>query len=89
MKISFSWRSHKVQQLLDEQIGADHSESSDPADQAKRERQIRKLHKQADRIEKWLNHSEPRIGTSGKEIQSNVTDDESAKMHTSQFREMY
>ena len=73
----------KVEQLLDEQIEADHSESSDSADQAKRERQIRKLYKQADRIEKWLNNHGPRIGTSGKEVQSNVTDDESAKMYTS------
>ena len=73
----------KVQRLLDEQIEADNSESSDPADQAKRERQIDKLHRQADRIEKWLNENEPRIGASGKEVQSNVTDNESAKMHTS------
>ena len=73
----------KVQRLLDEQIEADNSESSDPADQAKRERQIDKLHKQADRIEKWLNNNGPRIGANGKEIQSNVTDNESAKMHTS------
>jgi hypothetical protein len=69
--------------LLDEQIEADNSESRDPVDQAKRERQIDKLHKQADRIEKWLNDNGPRIGASGKEVQSNVTDNESAKMHTS------
>jgi transposase len=73
----------KVQHLLDEQIEADNSESNDPTEQAKRERQIEKLHKQADRIEKWLNENEPRIGTSGKEVQSNITDNESAKMHTS------
>ena len=73
----------KVQRLLDEQIEADNDESSDPADQAKRERQINKLHKQADRIERWLSDNEPRIGTSGKEVQSNITDNESAKMHTS------
>jgi hypothetical protein len=73
----------KVQRLLDEQIEADRSESSDPVDQANRERQIDKLHKQADRIEKWLNDNEARIGTSGKEVQSNITDNESAKMHTS------
>jgi hypothetical protein len=73
----------KVQRLLDEQIEADNSEGSDPADQAKREHQIEKLHKQADRIDKWLNDNGPRIGASGKEVQSNVTDNESAKMHTS------
>jgi transposase len=73
----------KVQRLLDEQIEADRSERGDSADQGKRERQIRKLHKQADRIEKWLNDNEARIGNSGKEVQSNITDNESAKMHTS------
>ena len=73
----------KVQRLLDEQIEADRSERGDSADQGKLERQIRKLHKQADRIEKWLNENEPRIGNSGKEVQSNITDNESAKMHTS------
>ena len=73
----------KVQRLLGEQIKSDKNETSDPADQAKRERQIDKLHKQADRIEKWLNDNTPRIGTSGKEVQSNITDNDSAKMHTS------
>ena len=73
----------KVQQLLNEQIEADHSKSNEPPDQAQRERQIQKLQKQADRIDKWLNENGPRIGASGKEIQSNVTDNESAKMHTS------
>jgi len=43
----------KVQQLLNEQIEADYSKSNEPPDQAKRERQIQKLQKQADRIDKW------------------------------------
>jgi len=33
----------KVQQLLNEQIEADHSKSNEPPDQAKRERKIQKL----------------------------------------------
>jgi hypothetical protein len=37
----------------------------------------------ADRIEKFLSENEPKIGSSGKEIQSNVTDNESAKLTTS------
>ncbi len=73
----------KVLQLLDEQVEADHSKSSEPPDPTKRERQIRKLQNQADRIKKWLNENGPRTGASGREVQSNVTDNESAKMHTS------
>ena len=44
---------------------------------------IKKLSQQADRIEGFLVDNEPRIGSAGKEIQSNVTDNESAKMATS------
>ncbi|MDL1967527.1 MAG: hypothetical protein LWW97_03015 [Deltaproteobacteria bacterium] len=33
----------------------------------------------ADRIEKFLAKNEPKIGSGGKEIQSNVTDNESAR----------
>jgi transposase len=73
----------KVQLLLNEQIEADHSKSNDLRDKEKRERQIQKLQNQANRIDKWLNENGPRIGANGKEIQSNVTDNESAKMHTS------
>jgi len=73
----------KVRRLLEEQIEADHSENSDSPYQLKRERQIEKLQNQADRIEKWLNENNPRIGGGGREVQSNITDNESAKMHTS------
>ena len=38
------------------------------------------LKAQARRIKEFLNTNEPRIGATGKEVQSNVTDNESAKM---------
>ena len=50
---------------------------------ARRERQIRRLEQQADKIEKWLNENDKKIGAYGKELHSNVTDNDSAKMHTS------
>ena len=46
-------------------------------------RQIEKLKKQADRIEAWLKENGERLGVSGKEIKSNITDNESSKMVTS------
>jgi transposase len=50
---------------------------------ARREKQIRRLEQQADKIEKWLNENDKKIGACGKELHSNVTDNDSAKMHTS------
>jgi transposase len=73
----------KVKRLLDEQIEADKNESDEFTNLSNRDKQIEKLTKQAERIEKWLKENDAKIGTTGKELQSNVTDNESAKMMTS------
>lgn len=73
----------KVKQLLEEQIIADQGDNTDLPDATKREAQIAKLQKQAERIEKWLEENDAKIGANGRELQSNVTDNESAKMMTS------
>ena len=73
----------KLTQVLEEQITADQGHSTDLPDAPKREKQIEKLQKQAERIEKWLAQNDPKIGANGRELQSNVTDNESAKMMTS------
>jgi len=73
----------KVKQLLEEQIKADQDHDIDLPDGSSREKQIEKLHKQAERIEKWLAENDAKIGANGRELQSNVTDNESAKMTTS------
>ncbi len=74
---------HKVKQLLEEQISADQDSHTDLSDSSSREKQIKKLQKQADRIEKWLTENNAKLGSKGKEIKSNVTDNDSAKMVTS------
>ncbi len=78
----------RVKQLLEEQLevdgkdeGVSNQESS--SERLDRDRQIEKLQKKAGRIERWLAENEPKMGSTGKEIKSNVTDNESAKMHTS------
>lgn len=53
------------------------------SDRLREEKRIRRLKQKADRIEKFLAENEPKIGARGKEIQSNVTDNESAKLATS------
>jgi len=49
----------------------------------KKKKQIEKLKAKAEKIEKWLLENEGRQGKRGKEIQSNITDNQSAKMKTS------
>lgn len=74
----------KVKLLLEEQITTDQDDSDALADRLNREQQIEKLHRQADRIDKWLRKNDAKISaTTGRELQSNVTDNESAKMKTS------
>jgi transposase len=77
----------KVKELLAEQRKADKREGEGSGkggmgDGGRRERQVERLKKKAARLETWLQESEPKIGDSGKEMQSNVTDNESAKMTT-------
>jgi transposase len=50
---------------------------------AGREKQIKRLEQQAARVEKWLSENDKKMGVNKKELHSNVTDNDSAKMHTS------
>ena len=52
-------------------------------DDDRHDRRIKRLEKKAKRIERFLAEKEPRKGARGKEIQSNITDNESAKMVSS------
>lgn len=78
----------KVKELLGQQIQADKDDNDDTtqgglSEERTREKQTEKLQKKADRISKWLKDNDAKIGRSGREIKSNVTDNESAKMMTS------
>jgi transposase len=73
----------KVKRLLKEQIAADKDDDDDFSGPSMRERQIDKLQKQAERIESFLKQNDKKIGENKKELNSNVTDNDSAKMHTS------
>ena len=76
----------KVKVLLKEQEEEDRKDDDDttpPDNRSYREKQIEKLEKQADRIETWLKENGERLGVRGKEIKSNMTDNESCKMFTS------
>ena len=78
----------KVKQILQEHERADKGDDDSPGPgsfggRASREKQIARLQKQAERIEKWLSENEKKYGKNGKEITSNITDNDSAKMITS------
>ena len=74
----------KVKETVSEHRAADErDEGKSDSDRQRREKRIKRLKQKADRIEKFLAENEPKIGSGGKEIQSNVTDNESAKLASS------
>ena len=70
----------KLQQVIHEHIRQDKKAN---ADIDKQQHQEQRLLQQVERLNEFLEQEEPKIGKSGNEIQSNVTDNESAKMPTS------
>jgi transposase len=75
---------HKIEVLVEDHIEKDKEENTEKGQAlAIREKQIRRLHQQAEKIEKWLAENEKKIGSNGKELRSNVTDNDSTKMYTS------
>jgi transposase len=74
----------KLKALVDDHIQIDKEEQSVKEKMsASRKKQIRRLERQAAKVEKWLSENDMKIGVNKKELQSNVTDNDSAKMHTS------
>jgi transposase len=74
----------KVKDALREHREADKREKGKCAtDRQRREKRIKRLKQKAERIERFLSENGPKIGAGGKEIQSNVTDNGSAKLATS------
>lgn len=71
----------KVQEVMQEHREADRQEND--TEEARRRKRIKGLQQKAKRIEEFLEKNEPRNGSGGTEIQSNVTDNESAKMVSS------
>ena len=79
----------KVKQLLAEQRDTDKREGRGSrkgggggGEGGNRQKQIERLKKKSARIEEWLKKNGPKLGATGKEIKSNVTDNESAMMAT-------
>jgi len=77
----------KVKQRVEEQVEVDRGDEEEEGRRSfgatERRRQIERLQKKAERIEGWLKENGPKMGRQGREIKSNVTDNESALMVTS------
>jgi transposase len=77
----------KLQQVLAQHERADKEEGeatapAQHAEQQRRQAQLKRLEQQAARIAAFLAVNDPKRGKQGQELQSNVTDNESAKMFT-------
>ena len=76
----------RVEQLLKEQVDRDKRDDEEEGDAggssgiSNENKQIEKLQKEADRIEKFLRQNGAKIGKQGREVRSNITDNESALM---------
>ena len=71
-----------VRRILKKHREADLNEVDEDIEEREK-RQVKKLRQASRKIQDFLGKSEEKIGASGKEIQSNITDNESAKMKTS------
>ena len=70
----------KLQQVLSEHVQADNQPELDLERQKKQEK---RLQLQVERLNQFLQNEKPKKGSDGKEIQSNVVDNQSVKMPTS------
>ncbi len=74
----------KLRDIISEHRSIDRKDrTKSDSDKDRHKKRVKKLKQNADRIEKFMAENKPKIGSGGKEIQSNVTDNESAKMATS------
>ena len=73
----------RVGYMLEKQVEVDKKEGKDRSEETRRSKHIKKLKKQAAKVEEFLQKNEPKPGKQFKEVRSNVTDNESAMMTTS------
>ncbi len=73
----------RVETMLSEQVEADKKGGTETQEEKRKAKYREKLRKQAAKIEQFLEKNEPKPGKQRKEVQSNVTDNESAMMTTS------
>lgn len=74
----------KLTDIIREHRNTDQKEQSkSDSAETRMKKRVKRLKQKTDRIEEFLSENKPKTGSGGKEIQSNVTDNESAKLATS------
>ena len=76
-------KSYKLEQKVRNTIIEHEKADKEEKEKTKSKKQIKRLKQKIDRIDRFIKESTPKEGKTQKEIQSNVTDNESAKMPTS------
>lgn len=74
-----------AQRIIDKHLSNDNTKDGNDSDQGRRRQTVETLLKNAQKIDDFLSENEPKISTGKRksEIQSNITDNDSAKMTTS------
>ena len=73
----------KLQEKLKQQIAQHIRQDAAPSEKKHRQRQRDRLSRKVERLNAFLQENEPKLGKGSKEVQSNLTDNESAKMPSS------
>ncbi len=71
---------HSVRVLLRKHRDADAKESADDWQREKEKEAVARLRSKVQKLDRWLQENEDKVGPSGKVRQSNLTDNQSAKM---------
>lgn len=86
-KVNLKKKSKKIDRavryMLSKHRDEDLKGENDVSIRKREEKQIETLLKASDKIDRFLKNNDERLGRTGKEVQSNITDNESAKMKTS------
>jgi len=69
--------------LIEKHRETDEREGKKESEKENEKKQIERIRQKVEKIERFLAENEPKIGSRGREKQSNITDNESAKMKTS------
>jgi hypothetical protein len=82
--VELARKAEKIRERVREAVGEHRAADRQDREGGNRGRKrVERLKQKAERIERFLAGNEPKMGRRGKEIQSNVTDNESAKMKSS------
>jgi transposase len=72
----------KIGKLIKEHQRLDKKGDKKEGVRSKEAHQLERLRRKAEKIDRWLKSNEPKMGKQGKEVKSNITDNDSCKMST-------